>query len=155
MFDGKIDFMDFNKIKINYGGKLTCRKIFKKRFIIYLVVSILCLILLIFIYTIRNNKLSGISMEIKEIQNKKLELDNNLSLIKNQNFEESINLINFQDQMNSIKNEIIIKNKTEGQIKDKLFLSKTHFLTFRWQSYCFFLTSPHSFSLFQPLTSQV
>ena len=30
MFDGKIDFMDFNKIKINYGGKLTCRKIFKK-----------------------------------------------------------------------------------------------------------------------------
>ena len=119
MFDGKIDFMDFNKIKINYGGKLTCRKIFKKRFIIYLVVSILCLILLIFIYTIRNNKLSGISMEIKEIQNKKLELDNNLSLIKNQNFEESINLINFQDQMNSIKNEIIIKNKTEGQIKKK------------------------------------
>ena len=119
MFDGKIDFMDFNKIKINYGGKLTCRKIFKGRYIIFLIISLICLTFLISLYAIKNSKISGISMEIKEIQNKKLELDNNLSLIKNQNFEESINLINFQDQMNSIKNEIIIKNKTEGQIKKK------------------------------------
>ena len=45
MFDGKIDFMDFNKIKINYGGKLTCRKIFKGKYIIFLIISFICLII--------------------------------------------------------------------------------------------------------------
>ena len=119
MFDGKIDFMDFNKIKINYGGKLTCRKIFKGIYIIFLVVLILCLIILITFYSIKNNKITGISMEIKETKNKISEIDNNLSLIKNKNLEEEINLSKFQEQKNIIENQIIILNKNEVNIKKK------------------------------------
>ena len=119
MFDGKIDFMDFNKIKINYGGKLTCRKIFKGRYIIFLVVLILCLIILVTFYSIKNNKIAGISIEIKETKNKISEIDNNLSLIKNKNLEEEINLSKFKDQMNIIENQITILNKNEVNIKKK------------------------------------
>ena len=119
MFDGKIDFMDFNKIKINYGGKLTCRKIFKKRYTIFLLILILCLIFLISIYTIKNNKLSGVSMEINEIKNKKDEIDNNISLMKDKNSEEAINLNKFEKEMNKIKADINDMNKKEALTKKK------------------------------------
>ena len=119
MFDGKIDFMDFNKIKINYGGKLTCRKIFKGRYIIFLTISIICLIIVISFYTIKNNKLSGISIEIKETQNKISEIDNNLSLIKNKNLEEEINLNKFKEQSDIMDNSIKILTKNEANIKKK------------------------------------
>ena len=66
MFDGKIDFMDFNKIKINYGGKLTCRKIFKKKYIIFLILSAILLIVLISLYTVKNNKELSFTLEKSE-----------------------------------------------------------------------------------------
>ena len=106
MFDGKIDFMDFNKIKINYGGKLTCRKIFKRKYIIYLVISILCLIFLISLYTIKNNKIKGASMEIKEIVTKNDEMSEKINLLRTQNKQEEMKLSESQSQNSIIKNEL-------------------------------------------------
>ena len=77
MFDGKIDFMDFNKIKINYGGKLTCRKIFKKKYIIFLIISVIILIVLISLYTVKNNKIIEIQKDIKNLEDEKSKLENN------------------------------------------------------------------------------
>ena len=58
-------------------------------------------------------------MEIKETENKILELGNNLSSIKNTNLEEEINLSKLQEQMEIIENQIIILNKNEEKIKKK------------------------------------
>ena len=114
MFDGKIDFMDFNTIKINYGGKLTCRKIFKKKYIIFLIVSIIVLIVLISIYTVKNNKIIATQVDIKDFEEQKLKIENSYNLVKNKNQEEEMNLNKFKNQINVIKKDIYdIKNKEE------------------------------------------
>ena len=119
MFDGKIDFMDFNKIKINYGGKLTCRKIFKRKYVIFLIISLICIITLSSILAMKNKKISGILIEIKEVREQKFQLDNSINLIKKQNTEDEINLINFQNQLDVIKSDIEEKNKIEEEAKKK------------------------------------
>ena len=126
MFDGKIDFMDFNKIKINYGGKLTCRKIFKKKYIIFLILSFLLLIILISIYSVKNSKISGILIEIKELEEQKSKIENSLNLLSTQNMEEKINLNKFQNQVDMVRDDIIKKTKEEEIIKkhNKEIISK-------------------------------
>ena len=119
MFDGKIDFMDFNTIKINYGGKLTCRKIFKKRFIIVLIISIIILILLTSFYAIKNRKITGISIEIKEIEGKNEQIDNNIYLLKNKYSEEDLSLIELQKNFLVVDNEVNGLNKKEDETKKK------------------------------------
>ena len=117
MFDGKIDFMDFNKIKINYGGKLTCRKIFKRKYIIYLVISMLCLIFLISLYTIKNNKIKGATMEIKEIVTKNDEMSEKINSLRTQNIQEEMKLSESQSQNSIIKNELSMLNTKEKNTK--------------------------------------
>ena len=56
-------------------------------------------------------------MEIKEIENKKLEIDKNLSLMRNKNLEESIILSDFQKEIDIITDEIANMNKIQEQIK--------------------------------------
>ena len=82
MFDGKIDFMDFNKIKINYGGKLTCRKIFKKKYIIFLIVSVIILIVLISLYTVKNKNIITAEVDLKGFEEQKSRLESSYNLIK-------------------------------------------------------------------------
>jgi len=119
MFDGKIDFMDFNKIKINYGGKLTCRKIFKKKYIIFLILSAILLIVLISLYTVKNNKISSIQSDIKIYEEQKNDLENTYNYIKNKNHEEEMELIKFKNQINVIKNDINdISSKDEKAKKE-------------------------------------
>ena len=119
MFDGKIDFMDFNKIKINYGGKLTCRKIFRRKYIIFLVLSIIILIALVSLLTIKNNKITGISIEIKSLEKDIDNIDKDINMMKNKNLEEEINLSNIQDDIEKMKNEIREKNKKEQECRKK------------------------------------
>ena len=106
MFDGKIDFMDFNKIKINYGGKLTCRKIFKKKYIIFLILSIIILITLIAIFTVKNKKILTIQAYIQDYENQKTTLDNNYNLVKMKNNDEEMDLNRYKNQNNIIRNDI-------------------------------------------------
>ena len=78
MFDGKIDFMDLNKIKINYGGKLTCRKIFKKKYIIFLIVSVIILIVLISLYTVKNKNIITAEVDLKGFEEQKSKLESTI-----------------------------------------------------------------------------
>ena len=121
MFDGKIDFMDFNKIKINYGGKLTCRKIFKKKYIIFLIASVIILIVLISLYTVKNNNIITTQVDIKNFEERKSKLDSNYILVKNKNQEEEMNLNQYKNQINTIRKEISeIKSKEEKIKKENL-----------------------------------
>lgn len=117
MFDGKIDFMDFNKIKINYGGKLTCRKIFKKKYIIFLILSIICLLVLIYFYTVKNKNITNTTYDIESYKTKKLEVENNYNIVKNRNTEEEMDLNKFRNQINVIKNDIQGISKQEDDKK--------------------------------------
>jgi sensor domain CHASE-containing protein len=81
MFDGKIDFMDFNKIKINYGGKLTCRKVFKKKYILFLLFSIILIIILICLYASKKSQISEIEILMKQLENEKSKIENSLNMI--------------------------------------------------------------------------
>ena len=119
MFDGKIDFMDFNKIKINYGGKLTCRKIFKKKYIIFLILSILLLIILIYIYSVKNSKISGILIEIKELEDEKNKIENSLNLLTTQNMEEDINYNKFKSQVDLMEKDIEKKIEEKKEIENQ------------------------------------
>ena len=119
MFDGKIDFMDFNKIKINYGGKLTCRKIFKKKYIIFLILSILLLIILISIYSVKNSKISGILIEIKELEDEKNKIENSLNLLTTQNMEEDINYNKFKSQVDLMEKDIEKKIEEKKEIENQ------------------------------------
>ena len=118
MFDGKIDFMDFNKIKINYGGKLTCRKIFKKKYTIFLILSLIVNIFLVSLYTIKSNKIKGIIIEMKELDEQKSQTDNSINLLKKQNNEDTINISNLQNEIESIKLDIEEKTKKEEDTKN-------------------------------------
>ena len=118
MFDGKIDFMDFNKIKINYGGKLTCRKIFKRKYVIFLIILIFGLIFLISLYTIKNRKIIGDTMEIKEIENKISKIEENINVLKTKKSEQNIALSNSQKKLKSI--QIDIKDLNNEQNIEKL-----------------------------------
>ena len=111
MFDGKIDFMDFNKIKINYGGKFTCRKIFKRKYIIFLIIAMLCLIFLVSLYTIKNRKITGYTIEKKEIESKTEEIDEKITIMKNKNSEQELTLSKIHTNINILQNEIKMKNK--------------------------------------------
>jgi hypothetical protein len=114
MFDGKIDFMDFNKIKINYGGKLTCRKIFKKKYIIFLIVSVIILIVLISLYTVKNKDIITAEVDLKGFEEQKSQLESSYNLIKNKNQEEEMNLNKFKNQINVIRKDIYdVRNKEE------------------------------------------
>ena len=114
MFDGKIDFMDFNKIKINYGGKLTCRKIFKKKYIIFLIVSVIILIVLISLYSVKNKKIITTQVDLKDFEAQKKKIEDSYYIIKNKNHEEEIDLNRFRNQINVLKKDIYdIKNKEE------------------------------------------
>ena len=114
MFDGKIDFMDFNKIKINYGGKLTCRKIFKKKYIIFLIVSIIILIVLISLYVVKDKKIITTQADIKDSEEQRSKLETSFNLVKNRNQEEELNLNNFKNQINVIRKDIYdVRNKEE------------------------------------------
>jgi hypothetical protein len=114
MFDGKIDFMDFNKIKINYGGKLTCRKIFKKKYIIFLIVSVIILIVLISLYTVKNKNIITADVDLKGFEEQKSILESSYNLIKNKNQEEEMNLNKFKNQINVIRKDIYdVRNKEE------------------------------------------
>ena len=114
MFDGKIDFMDFNKIKINYGGKLTCRKIFKKKYIIFLIVSVIILIVLISLYTVKNKNIITAEVDLKGFEEQKSKLESSYNLIKNKNQEEEMNLNKFKNQINVIRKDIYdVRNKEE------------------------------------------
>ena len=134
MFDGKIDFMDFNKIKINYGGKLTCRKIFKRKYLIFLIISIILLIFVVTLYSIKNNKIKGISIEIKSLINQQEKLENSITLLTNQNSEEKINLNTFQKDLDSMNNDIleliqkeeIAKNINAKNTDEKIKLEKSN-----------------------------
>ena len=117
MFDGKIDFMDFNKIKINYGGKLTCRKIFKKKYIIFLILSIICLIVLISLYTVKNKEIYSKTSDIDTYKKKQSDVENNFNLVKHRNTEEEIELNKFRNEINIIKNNIEDVSNRETNIK--------------------------------------
>ena len=118
MFDGKIDFMDFNKIKINYGGKLTCRKIFKKKYIIFLILSIIALFVLIYFYTVKNKNITTTASDIDYYKQKQLEVESNYNIVKNRNTEEEIDLSKFRNQINIMKNDIQdISTKEENMKK--------------------------------------
>ena len=117
MFDGKIDFMDFNKIKINYGGKLTCRKIFKKKYIIFLIVSIIILIVLISLYIVKNKKIITTQADIKDSEEQRSKLETSFNSVKNRNQEEELNLNNFKNQINVIKKDIYNVRNQEERIK--------------------------------------
>lgn len=119
MFDGKIDFMDFNKIKINYGGKLTCRKIFRKKYIIFLVLSIICLIILAVILAIKSRNIAGISIDIKNLEGEIALIDKDINMLKIQNMDEEINLSNKQRDIEIMKSQIREKNKKEQEYKKK------------------------------------
>ena len=112
MFDGKIDFMDFNKIKINYGGKLTCRKVFKKKYILFLLFSIILIIILICLYASEKSKISEIAIIMKQLENEKSQIENSLNMISTQNQEEEINY-------NKLINEINIMNEDVKQIEER------------------------------------
>ena len=79
MFDGKIDFMDFNKIKINYGGKLTCRKVFKKKYLLFLIFSIILIFILIYFFANKKKQISDITILMKELEKEKSQIENNLN----------------------------------------------------------------------------
>ena len=117
MFDGKIDFMDFNKIKINYGGKLTCRKIFKKKYIIFLILSVIILIVLISLYTVKNKKIITTQVDIKDFEEQKMKMESSFNLVKNKNQEEEMNLNKFKNQINVIRKDIYDKKNKEERIK--------------------------------------
>lgn len=119
MFDGKIDFMDFNKIKINYGGKLTCRKIFKRKYVIFLIISIIIIICLASFYSVKNKKISGINMEINELNEKKAQIENSCNLIQSQNKEEEVNLFELQDKVESMKKDLKNLSQKDEEIKNK------------------------------------
>ena len=78
MFDGKIDFMDFNKIKINYGGKLTCRKVFKKKYLLFLIFSFILIIFLVYLYANKKSQISEITILMKQLENDKNQIEDNL-----------------------------------------------------------------------------
>ena len=106
--------MDFNKIKINYGGKLTCRKIFKKKYFIFLIVSIIILIVLISLYTVKNKNIITTQVDIKDFEEQKSKLEISYNLVKNKNQEEEMNLNKFKNQINVIRKDIYnIKNQEE------------------------------------------
>ena len=111
--------MDFNKIKINYGGKLTCRKIFKKKYIIFLILSILFLIILISIYSVKNSKISGILIEIKELEDEKNKIENSLNLLTTQNMEEDINYNKFKSQVDLMEKDIEKKIEEKKEIENQ------------------------------------
>ena len=119
MFDGKIDFMDFNKIKINYGGKLTCRKIFKKKYIIFLIASVIILIVLISLYIIKNNNIITTQVDIKNFEEEKYKLDSNYNLVKIKNQEEEMNLNKYKNQINIISKDINDIKSKEEKIKNE------------------------------------
>ena len=117
MFDGKIDFMDFNKIKINYGGKLTCRKIFKKKYIIFLILSLIGLIVLISLYTVKNKNINSASNDIENYKKRQSEIENNYNEVKTRNDKEEIDLSQYRNQITSIKNDIEGVSRKEESIK--------------------------------------
>lgn len=117
MFDGKIDFMDFNKIKINYGGKLTCRKIFKKKYIIFLILSVIILITLITLYTVKNKNINAIQAEIKDFENQKSNLESSFTLVRIKNHEEEMDLNEYKNKINLIENDLNDMNGKEEKAK--------------------------------------
>ena len=126
MFNGKIDFMDFNKIRINYGGKLTCKGIFNFKFIIFLIISGLFLIILISIYSVKSQNLSKILSEIADLQSKNSQIDNEINIMSNKIIQDEINLKDLNNNINQInidlqKEEQKEKEETE---KNKVFLSQ-------------------------------
>ena len=119
MFDGKIDFMDFNKIKINYGGKLTCRKIFRGKYIIFLIISIICLIFLVSLLLIKNKKITDTSIEIKTIEDDITQIEQLINTMKNKNMNDEIRLSEQKNKIETLKNEIREKNKKEQEYKKR------------------------------------
>ena len=119
MFDGKIDFMDFNKIKINYGGRLTFRKIFKKKYLIFLIFSFSLLASLVVFYIIKNNQIAGVTMEIKELNEKQSQIDNSFDLLKSQNYEDELNLKKFKNEIVVIQDDVYKISAQEETTKKK------------------------------------
>jgi hypothetical protein len=111
--------MDFNKIKINYGGKLTCRKIFKKKFLIFVILSNICIIIFAVLFSLKNKKIEGIMIETKEFLEQISEMENSVNLTKKQNMEDEKNLNEFQNQIDKIKNDLKEINEKEESIKAK------------------------------------
>jgi len=119
MFDGKIDFMDFNKIKINYGGKLTCRKVFKKKYILFLLFSILLIIILICIYARKKSQISEISILMKQLENEKSQIENSLNMISTQNQEEQINYSKLINEINIMDEDVKQIEQRKKTIEDQ------------------------------------
>jgi chromosome segregation ATPase len=109
--------MDFNKIKINYGGKLTCRKIFKKKYIIFLILSLIGLIVLISLYTVKNKNINSASNDIENYKKRQSEIENNYNAVKTRNDKEEIDLSQYRNQITSIKNDIEGVSRKEESIK--------------------------------------
>jgi len=119
MFDGKIDFMDFNKIKINYGGKLTCRKVFKKKYILFLLFSILLIIILICIYARKKSQISEISILMKQLENERSQIENSLNMISTQNQEEQINYSKLINEINIMDEDVKQIEQRKKTIEDQ------------------------------------
>ena len=99
--------------KFLLGEKLTCRKIFKKKYTIFLILSLIVNIFLVSLYTIKSNKIKGITIEMKELDEQKSQIDNSINLLKKQNNEDVINISNLQNEIESIKIDIEEKTKKE------------------------------------------
>jgi len=119
MFDGKIDFMDFNKIKINYGGKLTCRKVFKKKYLLFLIFSIILIIILIYFYANKKKQISDITILMKELEKEKSQIENNLNILSTQKLEGEMNLNKLENEINIMSEDVNQVEKRKKTIEDQ------------------------------------
>ena len=119
MFDGKIDFMDFNKIKINYGGKLTCRKVFKKKYLLFLIFSFILIIFLIYLYSSKKSQISEITILMKQLENDKNQIEDNLNILSTQKLEGEMNLNKLENEINIMHEDVEQVEKRKKTIEDQ------------------------------------
>ena len=71
----------------------------------------LCLIFLVSLYTIKNRKITGYTIEKKEIESKTEEIDEKITIMKNKNSEQELTLSKIHTNINILQNEIKMKNQ--------------------------------------------
>ena len=111
--------MDFNKIKINYGGKLTCRKIFKKKYLIFLVFSLILIIFLIYLYANKKKQISDITILMKQLEKDKSQIEYNLNILSTQKLEGEMNLNQLENEINIMFEDVTQIEKRKNTLEEQ------------------------------------
>lgn len=106
MFDGKIDLSDFDKVNLNYGGKITGKKMFELRFILFFFIYIIIIVSLSVILYKKKEELNQKSYALSQRIQESAYLQRNITSLSLLEKEEQEKINERKEQIEKIKQEL-------------------------------------------------